>query len=195
MRRVYFMCFDAAVAAIILAPLFVLLYRYYFHSKRRTLLSFLFAVYLSAMFAVVGLPDIRYIRFDLHMNLIPFAYMFSDYLNSLLNVLLFLPMGFFLPILWKYFKKFHRTLLFGICTSLLIELLQIFTLRATDVNDLMTNTLGTIVGWCLARLLINLNPNIRSGWKTQEVYVVCGITLGVMVFLHPFLADYLFCFL
>ncbi len=195
MRRVFFMCFDAAVAAVILLPVFVLLDHVYFRSKRRSSLYFIFAVYLSGMFAVVGLPDICYIRFDPNFNIRPFAYMFSDYLNSLLNVLLFVPLGFFLPLLWKRFKALGWTLLFGFLVSLLIEVLQIFTLRATDINDLMTNTAGTLLGWCVSRVLLRAAPAIRPGWKTGEVFVVCAAAFGVMFFIQPFLANFLLPFL
>ena len=63
------MCSDAAVAALILAPCFLYLHKRVFHSRARTLGCFLFAVYLSGMFAVVGLPDIRYVRFSANINL------------------------------------------------------------------------------------------------------------------------------
>ncbi len=192
MRRVFFMCFDAAIAAVLLIPVFALLNRYYFRNKHHSVLYIVFAVYLSAVFAVVGLPDIRYIRFEPHFNFTPFAYMFSDYMNSFLNVVLFIPLGFFLPVLWRHFKKLCWTLLFGVCTSLLIEVLQIFTLRATDINDLMTNSVGTLMGWCLGALLLKAVPSLRPGWRTQEVYVVCGAAFGVMFFLQPFLADMIF---
>lgn len=189
MHRIFPMCLDAAVAALVLAPLFLLLDRHYFRNFKRTVWYLVMAVYLSGMFAVVGLPDIRYIRFEPNINLVPFRYMFSDYASSLLNVLLFLPLGFFLPVLWEHFKKLHWTLLFGFCTSLLIEVLQIFTFRATDVNDLITNTFGTLVGWCLGRLVLRLVPSLHPSGKTGDVYAVCGVTFAVMFFLHPFLAD------
>ena len=76
------MGFDAAVAAIFLIPLFLYLNKQYFHDTKRMVAYILFAVYLSGVFAVVGLPDIRYIRFDPHYNLVPFAYMFTDLTNT-----------------------------------------------------------------------------------------------------------------
>lgn len=195
MLRIVFMCLDAGLAALVLIPLFLILNRYYFRSSSKTLCYLVFAFYLSAVFAVVGLPAVNYIRFDPNVNFIPFAYMFSDYMNSLLNVLLFVPLGFFLPVFWKSYKKFHRTVVFGFCTSFMIEALQIFTLRATDINDLMTNTLGTMLGWCIARILLRLVPSILPGWKTNELYIVCGIAFGVNFFIQPFLADFLWKFL
>ena len=189
MHRIVSMCVDAAIAALALAPFFLYFHKRIFHSREKAIGCFLFAVYLSGMFAVAGLPDIRYIRFEANVNLVPFQYMFSDYENSLLNVLLFVPLGCFLPLLWQKFKPFYRTVLFGLGVSLLIEVLQIFTYRATDVNDLMTNTLGTFLGWCLGRLLLALCPGIVPGENTKELYIVCGTTFFVMFFLHPFIAD------
>ena len=189
------MCFDAAVSAIILIPLFLLLDKHYFHDRKRMTGYLLFAVYLSGMFAVVGLPDIRYVRFDLRYNVIPFLYMFSDLTNTALNVLLFLPLGFFLPVFWERFLPFPRAVLFGFFTSLLIESLQIFTLRATDINDLMTNTAGTFLGWIIARIALRLIPGWTPGHRVREIYVVCGMAFAVMFFLQPFLADTLFAIL
>ena len=189
MHRILAMCLEAGIALVILVPVFLALDKYYVHNWNRTLSYLIFAFYLAAVDAVVGLPSIHYIRFDLNINLKPFAYMFSDYKNSFLNVLLFMPLGFLLPFLCPYFKAFFRAVLFGFCASLLIELLQIFTFRATDVNDLMTNTLGAVLGWCAARLVLRLAPSASPGWKPKEVYLVCGVTFGVMIFLQPFLAE------
>lgn len=189
MYRVFAMCLEAGIAAVILIPLFWLLNRCCFRNSRRALCYLVMALYLAAVDAVVGLPSLLYIRFDRNINLVPFAYMFSDYRNSLLNVLLFVPLGFFLPVLWKRFRSFLWTALFGLGFSLSIELLQLFTFRATDINDLMTNTAGTILGWCLGRLVLKLFPSIRPSWKTKELAVVFGATFGVMFLAQPFLAE------
>lgn len=189
MFRVIAMCLEAGIAAIILIPAFAVLNKRCFHDGTRTILYLIFALYLAAVDAVVGLPSVNYIRFDPNINLKPFLYMFSDFKNSFLNVLLFMPLGFFLPVLWKTFRSFWRTTLFGLCTSLLIEVLQLFTFRATDVNDLMTNTLGTVLGWGIARMLLHFVPKLRLQDDTKDVYIVCGVTFAVVFFLQPFLAD------
>lgn len=186
MRRILFMSLDAAIAALILAPIFWILHRKVFQSKGRTIRYYLFAVYLCAVFAVVGLPDILYIRYEPHFNFVPFAYMFSDFTSSFLNVILFVPMGIFLPLLWKDFRPFWKTLLFGFAASFFIELLQIFTFRASDINDLMTNSVGTVIGWFLSRLFLHLFPSINPKSCRKDLYWVLGTTLAVMYFLHPF---------
>lgn len=192
MHRVISMCLDAAVAALMLVPLFFFLNKHCFHSKVRTVFYSLLAVYLSGMFSVVGLPDIRYVRFDPNFNFVPFAYMFSDFTNSLLNVLLFLPLGFFLPVLWLPYRQLRRTVFFGLCISLLIEALQIFTFRATDVNDLITNTVGTVLGWVIAKCSFCFSQKIIPRSNCRELYLVCFSAFFVMFFLQPFLADWLF---
>ena len=189
MYRVFAMCLEAGIAAVILIPAFWVLNRYCFRNSRRAVCYLVMSLYLAAVDAVVGLPSLLYIRFDRNINLVPFAYMFSDYRSSLLNVLLFVPLGFFLPVLWKRFRSFFWTALFGLGFSLTIEFLQLFTFRATDINDLMTNTVGTILGWCLGRLVMKLFPSIRPSWKTKEMAVVFGVTFAVMLLAQPFLAE------
>ncbi len=110
----------------------------------------LFTLYLCAVMILVGLPNITYIRFDPSGNLIPFRDMISDLRSTALNVLLFVPLGFFLRLLWRRYRRLGRALRFGFLLSLAVELLQVFTYRATDVNDLLTNTLGTALGYLLA---------------------------------------------
>ena len=194
MGRVIHLCAEAAVASIVLIPLFLFLDRRRFHNRKRTILYCILAVYLSAMYAVVGLPDIRYIRFQPHFNFVPFAYMFSDYKNSLLNVLLFMPLGFLLPVLWARFQKATWTVLLGLGLSFLIEVLQIFTLRATDVNDLMTNTLGTFSGWCVARLMPARAIAVQPQESTRDLRLVFGITFLIMFLLHPLLSECIYRF-
>ena len=189
MHRVFGMCLEAGIAAVILVPLFLILNKNYFHNLNQTVGYLLFAVYLAAVDAVVGLPCISYIRLDFNFNFVPFLYMFSDHTASLLNVLLFVPLGFFLPFFWKKFGNFGFTLLFGFGLSALIEFLQIFTFRATDVNDLITNTSGTVIGYLLARIALKLLPEVVPSERTKDAFLVCGIAFGVMFFLQPFLAD------
>ena len=182
---------DGVVSALVLAPVLWLLKGRLGWSQRRTLSYFSMALYLSLVFSLVGLPDIRYIRFQPNINLRPFRYFFTDR-STLPNVLLFVPLGIFLTTLWGRFLSGWRACLFGFCVSMTIELLQIFTFRATDINDLITNTLGTILGWGLGRLFLAIVPGFTPSRNTREVYGLCFGTFCFMVLLHPLLADPIF---
>lgn len=181
-----FLILQTALSAVLILPIYLLLNHFYFHDLRRSALCYIFSVYLCGVYCAVGLPDVTYIRFELNLNLIPFHTMFSDLGQSLQNVLLFLPLGFFLPVLWRYFQKFRRTVLFGFCFSLAIELLQILTYRATDINDLMTNTAGATLGWCAGALLLKLFPSILPGKNTKQLICVYLVSFGAMFFFFPF---------
>lgn len=167
MQRLFSMCLEAGIASLFLIPAFWSLNRLYFRNANRAAVCLL-----------------RF-RFDRNLNLKPFAYLFSDFGSSFLNVLLFIPLGLFLTVLWKRYRSFLRTILFGFGFSLAIELLQMFTRRATDVNDLMTNTLGAALGWCLGRIILRCFPSLRPSWKTGEVFVTFAVTFAVLFFLQP----------
>lgn len=122
------------------------------------IIGYVLMFYLLIMLKeVIGFPSLsnwqRVINvqgniFDPNINLIPFQYgiLYSDYLN----ILMFIPLGFILPLMWKKYHKFADTVKFGFYLSLFIELSQLFTrFRATDINDLITNTLGVTIGWAI----------------------------------------------
>lgn len=78
------------------------------------------------------------------------------WLNIILNIALFVPLGVLLPLLWKRFRKWHWMLAAGFCLTLAIELGQMVTGNMTDVDDLMHNTLGAMLGWCAVMLVLYL---------------------------------------
>ena len=85
------------------------------------------------------------------------------WLNVLLNIALFVPLGFLLPLLSKPFRKWYAALGAGFGVSLLIELTQLFTMRGMwDVDDLFTNTLGAMLGWCAAMFVLALCQKSRT---------------------------------
>lgn len=190
MSRLYPAAIETLAAAMALIPLFLYLNRWLFSSPRRTAACCVFSLYLSSVYALAGLPNLLYIRLEPNFNFKLFAYMFSDLDTTLLNVLLFVPLGLALPLLWKSFGSWTRTALFGFFLSLLIEILQIFTLRATDVNDLLTNTLGTVLGYFLAKVILRFLPQLPSGSR-KELPILGLLTFLVLFLVQPFLSAFL----
>lgn len=73
---------------------------------------------------------------------------FDAWKNMILNILMFVPLGFWLPVGYKWFRKFWRTYLFGFLATLGIETLQILLSRGLfEVADLVHNTLGAMIGY------------------------------------------------
>ncbi|MEC0201048.1 VanZ family protein [Paenibacillus lautus] len=83
------------------------------------------------------------------------------------NVLLLFPLGVFLRYFFKGKAKWFHAALIGFCVSLFFEITQRTALfgyfecpyRIFDVDDLLTNTVGTVVGFILAPMLLALIPS------------------------------------
>ena len=76
-------------------------------------------------------------------------------INFVGNIVMFIPIGFFLPLLWEKFNAAWRTIAAGFLLSLLIEILQLPQMRSSDVDDLWLNTLGTFFGYLAYRSIPN----------------------------------------
>ena len=70
------------------------------------------------------------------------------FINLAGNVLAFVPFGAILPVISRRMRGFFRVMLLGFSFSLLVECTQLVTRVGTfDVDDLMLNTLGAVLGY------------------------------------------------
>ncbi len=82
--------------------------------------------------------------------------------QACLNVLLFVPLGFFARTLWR--RGIVGAAAIGFAASLLVEITQLtanfgtapYVYRIFDVDDLMNNSFGAVVGWIFGALLLSL---------------------------------------
>ena len=90
------------------------------------------------------------------LNLKPFVYLF-DYptlrdalLNLIGNIAMFIPLGVVWPSVFPQLNTHRRTIAAGVGASLCIELLQLpFYARSTDIDDLILNSIGFLLGYGL----------------------------------------------
>jgi glycopeptide antibiotics resistance protein len=131
---------------------------------------FIFYIYLAFSKAGIGsVWDIgqygEIIRIN-EINLIPFS---SDgIMTYILNIIMFMPLGFLLPLIWEKFRNLVSVLWTGLGFSLAIEICQLFNHRATDIDDLMMNTLGAILGYFIWVCTSNLFDSISK--KTVFIF-------------------------
>ena len=98
--------------------------------------------------------------FPFWVNLIPFVKLL-DYnskrdllLNIIGNTAMFIPSGIILPIIYKKLDSFWKVAAAGAMISLCIEILQLpFSGRASDVDDLILNTAGVMIGYGIYALV------------------------------------------
>lgn len=69
------------------------------------------------------------------------------------NVLIFAPMSFLPPLLWKKWQHLWAAVGLSAAASCLIEFVQLFLGRSVDVDDVILNTLGGLLGYILFCLL------------------------------------------
>ena len=179
-----YMLIDLLSGAIVALPLAWLFLRLCGNrGGKRFLLYSLFILYLCKMFDVVGIPALQYIRWDPNISLIPL----SDeknlrfFLQLGLNAAMFAPFGFLLPVLWRKCRKWKVTVLAGFLLSLTIEVLQMFCFRATDVDDLLMNTLGAGLGYSLARIFFHKKWTRDTAPGTFKVSDSLSLTVSILI--------------
>lgn len=85
-----------------------------------------------------------------------------DRMHELLNMLMFVPIGLALPFTVKR-SRFGCIVLAGFCFTFEIEFLQGFSPnRYGDINDVITNTLGTVIGYLLYMLIKAVFPRFTA---------------------------------
>ena len=74
-------------------------------------------------------------------------------INLVTNLLLFAPMGFFIPILFQdKIKNIKQFIAMIIILTLLVEILQFITYRgSTDIDDIILNTIGASIVYMLMK--------------------------------------------
>lgn len=85
--------------------------------------------------------------------------MLHAFVNLVGNVAMFVPLGALLPDLWKSLRRPLRFWVVVLITLLTIELVQLVTLLGTfDVDDILLNTLGVLLGRLAWRILVKEPP-------------------------------------
>lgn len=72
----------------------------------------------------------------------------SAWINLAGNIVMFIPLGFFPPLIWKGMRGFLRTLLAGLTIMTIIEISQLLLRVGTcDIDDLILNGIGIALGY------------------------------------------------
>lgn len=162
--------------------------------KGRFVILAIFIMYIFAVFYFTGVGTI----FDLQrygiqlnanqINLLPFS-KDIDIVAYFLNVLLFVPFGLFLPFIWHNIDKLRYTVLSGFSFSLLVEISQLFNNRRTDIDDLLLNTLGTLIGHLLFRVFIRITKRTVhpvTYFRFEPAIYIIAIFLGHFLMFNEF---------
>lgn len=159
-------------------------------------INFLFVIYICMVVAVtlfplpIGFPS-SVENLNRSVNIIPFASIIKEigqigsaydgdvlFMIGLIvrniggNVLLLMPLGFLAPIIWDKYNKLKNTMILGLVISFSIEILQLIESlmsgwgRITDIDDIICNVFGAIIGFYIYKM----RCYIFVKYKIQSLY-------------------------
>lgn len=148
---------------------------------KREILYLIFICYIVGLFNLVLVPrnfwDIIWYNIFYNFNENPFAGIFDFSYNFIPtiykiiigeytldswgkamivgNFLMFIPMGIMLPLVFKNINK-KNIFVIAILITLLIEILQPIVGRSFDIDDIIMNFIGSIIGYLAVTIFIKL---------------------------------------
>ncbi len=148
-------------------------------------LNLLFIVYILLLFELLtGTEN----NSGTGINLAPFSEIFRYQVgskmfiyNTLGNILLFVPYGYFVT---RYIngKSLYQLFIISFVTSLTVEILQVKLGRSFDIDDVILNVIGGMVGYFLYIALNAIRTHLPKFLQKDFIYnIICFIILIVIV--------------
>lgn len=159
------------------------------NTKSNYILPIIFALYIMAVFYVTDVGTIydamtaELDEMKERINWIPFSKSI-DIVGYMLNIVMFVPFGFLVPLIWRKMGKTIYITIAGFGLSASIEISQLFSYRGTDVDDLIVNTLGAVLGFFLYKVW---NKATKSKFQLVDIDNVELLIYVLTLFLGRFL--------
>ena len=131
------------------------------HFDKYNLAEFFLTSYVMTVLQITGIIGMQF-HVSWFLNSFSFGLLQSLTLGSLmmmgLNMLLFMPIGILIPFVIRK-CNLVKTLLIGFSLSTIIEILQMFSGRMSEMDDIIMNTLGTLIGFALYKIIFHFIKN------------------------------------
>ena len=167
----------------------------YFNGERRSFVlheevfRLLFIAYLLLFFRLVTSQDLNTYT---GTNLIPFKEILRYDVGTLNfhkqvlgNILLFIPFGYFVSCYCKI-KRLGPIVLVTFLSSLIIEVVQHFIGRSFDVDDIILNVVGGVIGFLLYislnAIYDHLPKFLRKDWLLNVVSIILIAIVGLYLY-------------
>lgn len=114
--------------------------------------------------------------------------------QSLLNIMMFMPLGFLLPLAFSdKVQKWRHVLVISFSLTVITELVQLVSRRGTDINDVIANTVGGLCGfalfWCVLAVLAKAKS---SSFGIKQIRQ--NLFLGILILISTAVPFVLVCF-
>lgn len=154
----------------------------------KELVMLLFIIYIMCLFYVVTFQDVTWST----SNYTPFKeilrYEFGSrlfFLNVVGNMLMFMPYGLFIGYVLKT-KKTITAVILGLIASVTIETTQLQIGRVFDIDDIILNVVGVILGLYLFRFFDSIKESMPKFLKNPIVYNIIIIAVLILFILYLF---------
>lgn len=176
--------FTVVIVSIRIVYLIVNKEKFIFYKE---LISFAFLLYSLLLFYVVTFQDINYGT----NNFVPFKEIFRYELGSKVfihniigNIILFIPFGFFVSTILKT-KKVLPILFLSLVTSSVIEYTQLLIGRTFDIDDIILNLCGSLIGYSIYLFLITIIDHVPKIFNTnlfKNIMVIILILVFILIY-------------
>lgn len=154
----------------------------------KELLKLAFIVYILCLFYVVTFQDVSWSS----SNFIPFKEMLRYEIGSRLflknilgNIVMFMPYGFFVG----YFLKLEKptvAVVLTVIVSTTIETIQLMIGRVFDIDDILLNIVGGIMGCYMFTILHKIENILPDFLKKDWFYNIIVILVSLIFILYLF---------
>ena len=143
-----------------------------------------FIIYIMSLFYVVTFQDVSWST----SNFIPFKEVFRYQIfserffrNVVGNLIMFMPYGFFVSYFLRLDKK-KTIFIMSLLVSVTIEITQLIIGRVFDVDDIMLNVCGGILGYFVYRFIHHFKNKLPNFMKNDIFYnIVTTILIGIII--------------
>ena len=92
-----------------------------------------------------------------------YSFSVQEWRNLILNIWMFVPLGFLLPMGVRKMRRFWKTALCGFAVTVMIEILQHLTQRGVfEWDDVLNNTVGAMIGYGLFVICYAIVVKVKS---------------------------------
>lgn len=155
-------------------------------NQKNKLITILFGIYLIILIWIILFKmqtDLKFLPYIHSVNLVPFGQSVIingkiDFNEMINNCLIFIPVGIYIEMLGKN-RKFYQKIIPIFFITLFLEILQfILHIGATDITDIIMNTLGGMVG---ILSICMLHKIFKNGEKLNQILSILALICTVMV--------------
>lgn len=152
------------------------------------LLMLAFIIYILCLFHVVTFQDVNYGT----NNFIPFKEILrydigtNKFIKNIIgNIIMFIPYGFFASYYLKN-KKASIIIILSLIVSSTIEIVQLYIGRVFDIDDVILNVFGGILGYLIYMILDKISSKLPKFFRSNIFLNICAILIITVMIIYGF---------